>query len=131
MASGQSSNDSTPPPATDKVTDPRASARNESQQILDDVLQATLQLSKADAPMRPEEIKSLIAVARRRGDDPLSVETVAELVEAVLRMRFRRLVDSSSLWERMTNQIASTIFEDPRSKARMQQFWERLREAAQ
>jgi hypothetical protein len=130
MSSGQSSPDSTSRPFAEKEADPRASAKNESQQLLDEVLQATLQLSNPDEPLRPDEMRKLVAVARRRKADPFTVETVAELVETVLRLRFRRVVESTSLWERMTRQIAATIFDDPRTKEGMRTFWLRLCEVA-
>jgi tellurite resistance protein len=129
MASGHSSNHSSRP-SSDRESDPRASDQNESRQILDEVLQVTLQMSKADDSLRPEELRSLVSVARRRRAEPFSLETLEELVQAVLRLRFRRVVESSSLWDRMTRQIATTIFDDPRAKEGMLKFWERLCEAA-
>ena len=135
MASGHSSSDQPVRHSADKVANESQvadsrSAKNESQLILDEVLQATLQLSRADEPLEPEVVRALVAVARRRQSEPLTSEVVTELVETVLRLRFRRVIESSGLWDRMTRQIATTIFDDPRAKEGMRRFWERLCEAA-
>ena len=126
MSAGRSANDPTSPRLADKEPDIRSSAKNESQQLLDEVLQATLQLSSPDEPLQPDELRKLVALARRRKTEPLSIETVAELVEMVLRLRFRRVVESSALWDRMTRQIATTIFEDPQAQKRMRSLWAQL-----
>ncbi|MGE0755680.1 MAG: hypothetical protein AB7O38_01605 [Pirellulaceae bacterium] len=130
MASGHSADSAGNRASVEKEAEPRASAKNESQQLLDEVLQATLELSSADEPLGPDELRKLAAVARKRAGEGLTVETVAELVEAVLRLRYRRMVESSALWDRMTRHIAVTLFEDPRSQERIQAFWKRLCEVA-
>lgn len=126
MSSGRSSEGPSSRPPVEKELDPRASAKNESQQLLEEVLQATLQLSSADEPVRSEDLRKLAAAARRRCGEPFSVDTVTELVETVLRLRFRRVVESSALWDRMTRQIAATIYDDPQAQQRMRAFWQRL-----
>jgi hypothetical protein len=134
MSSGQSSPDfssrSLEERREERSAESRTGSKNESQQLLDEVLEATLELSKSDEPLGPDELKKLVAVARRRKSEPFTVETVAELVQTVLRARFRRVIESSSLWDRTTHQIAATIFEDPRAKERMRAFWQRLCEVA-
>jgi hypothetical protein len=107
----------------------QAEPRNVNQELLEQVLQATLSLG-ADDPPGPEELRTLTAVAKRRGDDPLSVELVTELVQTVLQMRFRSLADSRSQWERMTQRIAETMFDDPPTRQRIESLWTLLRESA-
>ncbi len=131
MSSGFQSSGSNDQPAreTDKPSD--AESRTDNQELLDQVLQVTLSLGGGDEPLSPEELRTLTAVARRRGGEPLSVETVTELVQTVLRLRFRTLADSRSQWERMTRQIAETMFDDPQTLLRLRSLWKLLCEAAQ
>lgn len=109
--------------------DPRDSVSNK--ELLDQILQTTLSLGRGgNDPLSPEELRTLTAVAKRRGGEPLSVETAMELVQVVLRLRFRSLADSRDQWERMTRQIAETIFDDPQSNDRLRSLWTLLCEAA-
>jgi hypothetical protein len=133
MASGSSSGgfEHRPPHELESATD-SASERRPNQELLEQVLQTTLALGRGgNEPLSPEELRSLTAIARRRCKDPLSVETTMELVQAVLRLRFRSLADSRTQWEKMTEQIAHTIFDDPQANERLQSLWKLLCEAAQ
>lgn len=130
MSAGYHSNDPSSRPLTEGSTEPAVDPKKETRELLDQVLEATLEMSGADDPLPPEQMRFLVAVARRRSAEPLTVETVMELVETVLRLRFRRLIPTSALWDKMIRQIAETIFEDPRTNERMQSFWARLCEAA-
>lgn len=119
-------------PATAQPADakqPESPDSESARSLLDQVLQATLAMGPGDEPLRPEELRTLAAVARRRRAEPLTVETVMELVQAVLRWRFRSLSSSRDQWERMTRQIAETMWEDPHSHPRLQQLFQLLCEA--
>jgi hypothetical protein len=105
-------------------------AQREDPKLLEQVLAATLQLTGSDEPLQPEEMRTLVNVARQRKNEPLSVETVMELVQSVLRLRFRRLVGSTHQWEQMTRQLAESLVEDPNAKLQLQRLWEKLCEAA-
>jgi hypothetical protein len=109
---------------------PDAESEGESPELFEQVLEVTLQLTGPDEPLQPEEMRALVNVARQRKNESLSVDTVMELVQSVLRLRFRRLVESTTQWEKMTRQIAETLVEDPQAKQQMQRLWERLCEAA-
>src|SRR6185503_2464919 len=89
-----------------------AAGKTLNQELLEQVLQVTLSLGPESEPLNAEEMRTLTAVARRRGNEPLSVETTMELVQTVLRQRFRTLAESRDQWERMTRQIAETMFND-------------------
>lgn len=95
------------------------------------MLQETLQVVNADISLSAEEMRPLVALAKLRKGDPLGAETTRELVQAVLRLRFRGLVASSSLWDKMTGQVAQVMIDDPRTHERIRQFWTQLCEAAQ
>jgi hypothetical protein len=114
-----------PEPEANRVEEDR-----ENTELLEQVLAATLQLTGPDEPLQPEEMRALVNVAKQRKNEPLSVETIMELVQSALRLRFRRLAGTTAQWEHMTRQIAQTLFEDPQAKSRLQQLWDRLCEAA-
>lgn len=129
MSSGHQSSGSSDRPSREVERDPRDSVTNK--ELLDQILQTTLSLGRGgNDPLTPEELRTLTVVAKRRGGEPLSVETAMELVQAVLRLRFRALADSRDQWERMTRQIAETIFDDPQANERLRTLWALLCEAA-
>ena len=119
--------ESQPDPAAENDVAEKA----ERQQLLDQVLLETLQVTSSETALTADELRPLLALARLRKGEPLGAETFRELVQTVLRLRFRSLVTSSSLWDKLTRQIAQAIVDDPRTQERVQQFWARLCEAAQ
>jgi len=97
--------------------------------LLDLVLKQTLLAEDAEARDRLESIDGLIAVARRRKDEPFSVDPIGiELVQTVLQTPFRALVASEEKWLAMTEQVARTLFDDPASYERLSNLWRRLSE---
>ena len=131
MSTGFQSSDSGDRPSREPDPPADTTSRSVHQELLDQVLQATLSLGGGDEPLSPEELRTLTAVAKRRGEEPLSVETVTELVQVVLRLRFRTLADSRNQWERMTREIAETMLNDPQTLQQVQSLWTLLRESAQ
>lgn len=130
MSLGFPSDNSGSRPFSENKEKSASEASHVHQELLDEVLAVTLQLTGPDEPLQPEETRTLVNVARQRKNEPLCVETVMELVQSVLRLRFRRLVESTAVWEKMTRQIAHTIFDDPQTKSQMEKLWDRLCEAA-
>ena len=126
MSSGFQANDAGDRPFADAAP----AAKNEDQQLLDQVLEATLVLSPDDTPLTDEELRKLRLVARQRGGEELTVDTVMELVQAVLRLRYRRLAASAEVWEKLTRQIAESLFNDPRAQEKLRSLWTSLCEAA-
>lgn len=117
-------------PTSEPNSTEEATAKASHQELLEQVLQATLSLGPANDQLQPEELKTLQGVARRRNSEPLSLDTVTELVQAILRIRFRSLSASRDQWERMTQQIAETMFNDPQTLPRLQSLWTLLCEAS-
>jgi hypothetical protein len=130
MSLGYPSDNSRSPHYSDDKKPDDVDADRQSPELLEQVLAATLQLTGPDEPLQPEEMRTLVALAKQRKQESLSVDTVMELVQSVLRLRFRRLVNSTGQWEEMTRQIAQTLFEDPQAKSQLENLWTRLREAA-
>jgi hypothetical protein len=110
--------------------EPASDRQPPDSELLEKVLQVTQSLGIGDDPLDSDDLRALSAVARRRKGEPLSVEMVTELVQTVLRPRFRKLADSQDHWERMTSQIAETLYEDPQTLLRIRSLWTLLGEAA-
>ena len=79
----------------------------------------------------PPPLEPLLAVARRRPGEGMSVEPVArELVEAVLAHEFAGQPKLLEVIPTMSTRLASTLLDDPVSRGRMMRMWDRLQEAA-
>ena len=104
--------------------------RTPSPSLLDQVLQETLAMASPDPSLKPEELDALVDVARRYGPGEPTLDAVAELVQAVLRMRFRCLSDARDMMSRMSYEIAGTMRDDPQTWQRIETFWARLCEAS-
>lgn len=120
-------NDTADPDAVTRS--PREEPREEGEhaEILEQVLQETLSLAGEDASLHGPERDALCGIARRKGGE-LESPVVAELVSAMLSIRLGHVV-APSLREPMARTIAETLWEDPRSRERLEALWRRLREA--
>lgn len=101
--------------------------RAEHSEILEQVLRETLSLADNDAPVAAAEMARLREAARGR-DAALTSAAVQEMVAVVLSTRLGRFIEASRR-ERMTQAIAETLLDDPRSRQRLEQLWRRLCEA--
>jgi hypothetical protein len=112
--------------------EPESASRPDSnlnQQLFEQVLEETLALAAAGAPLKPDELGALIDVARRHGTAGLSLDAVADLVHAVLRVRFERSSGAGEFVASMSREIAATMQDDPPTWQRIETFWARLCEA--
>lgn len=99
--------------------------------LLDQVLKATMALGRALDDSSSPPLEPLLAVARRRPGEGMSVEPVArELVEAVLVHEFAGQPKLLEVIPTMSTRLASTLLDDPVSRGRMMRMWDRLQEAA-
>ena len=77
-----------------------------------------------------EGLRDLKQVAARYSDAAFSLEPVAvELVRAVVGPAYRKLAGSDEAWQAMTRSIAQTLFDDARTRERLERLWHRLCEA--
>ncbi len=95
--------------------------------LLESVLQWTEATLAADDLPEAADMDALREVARRYRGEPLSPGPVAvELVQAMLRTRFRAHVDWQPVWQNASTLIAETLLEDPGSRRRLEVLWEHL-----
>lgn len=128
-----------PRPAEPQAAETRAAgppaeeltARPPRQNLLDQILTETALGELSDGQYSGEDAKLLREVAARYPTEAFDLEPVAvELVRAVVGEPFRELIGGHEQWCSMTYEIAQTLFDDPRSRQRLQSLWNRLREAA-
>lgn len=129
MSAGASSPGSSNQVPQSTVPDGPPAESASRQELLEQVLQATLAFGPGNEQLRPEDLNVLLSVARRRRAEPLSQETVTELVAAILRQRFRSLATTRDQWDRLTGQIAETMWQDPQTQPRLHDLWTKLCEA--
>ncbi len=114
----------------------RLSSRNETTAanretdgaLLEGVLRQTLTLLGAESPLAAETGSALCQLVARYKGRQFALEPVAvELVSIVLATQFQTL-GPSPLCDGVAARVARTLYEDPRSRARLEAFWNRLSE---
>jgi hypothetical protein len=119
--------DAADPPQPITAESPSPSNRSYDRSLLENVLRQTLAESEVDFPFEDEEREALLGVVQLYSGQPFSLEPIAVgLVQAVLRVHFRRLTDSPDFWRPVSVQIAQTLVEDPVAGPRLQRLWDRL-----
>ncbi len=94
------------------------------------VVQETLAAAEQDGPGDGATVEALQGVARQYAGVPFALQPVlVAMVRAVLSVRFGALMSPAESWQNMTQRIAETLWEDPRSQDRLQTLWTRLNEA--
>jgi hypothetical protein len=99
--------------------------------LLEQVLQETLFGSGEKGSLDEPLMASLVEVARRHSGRPLMLDPVlVDLVQAIVRINLGHRAGKDADWQAMSRQIATTLWEDEPSQARLERFWNRLSEAA-
>jgi hypothetical protein len=73
----------------------------------------------------PEDIRAMTALTVRY-EGHLSAEAAADLVQTLLKSRFPQWEKAPSHWERMCQEIAATLRDDPPTWQRVEAIWARL-----
>lgn len=121
-------------PKNERTTESRLAgefvARLAEGDLLDRILEET-RLGEGGADEDSAEgLRDLKQVAARYSDAAFSLEPVAvELVRAVVGPAYRKLAGSDEAWQAMTRSIAQTLFDDARTRERLERLWHRLCEA--
>jgi len=118
------------PGAADRETAPSKDAALGSQ-MLDQILS----LTKGNAPpagfIEREDVAALFGVARRLAGQPFVLEPVAiELIQAVVQVQFQKAGLADEQVRAMARQIATTLCDDPPSRARLEALWAALLESS-
>jgi len=96
--------------------------------LLERVLEETLS-NGAVSHLEPVELRALAAVAKRYPGTSLTVDPIAvELVESILKTRFRGLDVSDMFWREVSQRIATTLYEAPDTQERLERLWSQLSE---
>jgi len=99
-------------------------------ELLDRIVKETMLVEATGNEDDGEELRLLRQVAARYPRTAFNLEPIAvEMVRAVVGLHYRETVDSDEAWQAMTQGIAQTLFDDPRSRERLQAIWHRLSEA--
>ena len=95
--------------------------------LLDEVLSQTAAASRTKDLRADPTLRLFLDVARRHQGKPFVLDPVAiDLVAAALQFEFRGRILSPEFRDRMSVDVARTIFEDPVCHDRLQTFWNRL-----
>jgi hypothetical protein len=114
-------------PSSPTASQSSASSQAPDQGLLEAILRETLLASEAQTPLEPAEREGLLDVARRHSGRELALEPVAlELVQAVLRPVVPDSWADGRLWRSLTFQVATTVFEDPQCRRRLEALWSGL-----
>lgn len=107
-------------------------ARLAEEDLLDRILEETRLGETAVDEEGAEGLRALRQAAVRHPGAAFSLEPVAvELVRAVVGPAYRKLAGSEEAWQVMTQKIAQTLFDDLRTRRRLEILWQRLCEGGQ
>jgi len=96
----------------------------ETAELLEKVVRETLSIGAADVPFDAGDMRRLREVARRHAGAALTTEPAAELIYVLLEGLLEGV--PADVWRDAASEIAGTLLDDPRAKARLERFWTRL-----
>jgi hypothetical protein len=118
---------STPQPADDRPAQPAADSSDEpavGSQMLDQILELALGGSPQAGFVEPDDVTALRQVAKRLAGNSFALEpVVVELMHAVLQLQFEKAGIPSATVHAMARQIATTLYDDPSARARLEALW--------
>lgn len=108
---------------------PKAVPQNDDR---DSMLDKVLEVTDFDPnePLSVEEMQALTNVAKRHRQRAFQLSPVAiDLVGAILRLRLNQPNTPKEYWDKISMEVATTLFDSPKVKSRLENFWQRLVEA--
>jgi hypothetical protein len=100
------------------------------QHLLEKVLQMSLTAEKQQDAIDEADLQGLAQIARRYPGQPLSLTPVTlEIVQFLLAPWVKSLAGSPERWRRLTLRIASSLFDDPVARGRLEMLWQRVSES--
>lgn len=98
--------------------------------VLDDVLKATMSSDEALSLINEKTHEGFLKVAREYVGQELTLDPVGiALVRAVLGETLNDRLISKTQQDRVGEEIAKSLFENPTASARLSAFWQKLQEA--
>jgi len=118
---------SAPQPADDLPAQPAAGSSDApavGSQMLDQILELALGGSPQAGFVEPDDVTALRKVARQLAGKSFGLEpVVVELIHAVLQLQFDKAGIPSATVHAMARQIATTLYDDPSARARLEALW--------
>jgi hypothetical protein len=112
--------------ASERQAEPEAGAALGSH-MLDQILSLTSGGAPRAGYVEATDVQPLLEVARNLASVPFVLEPVAvELIHAVLQAQFSKAGLEAAQVRAMAHQIATTLCDDPGSKARLEALWNAL-----
>lgn len=93
-------------------------------QMLDQILELALGGAPQAGFVEPEDVTAMRKVAKSLAGHSFSLEpVVVELIHAVLQIQFQKAGIPSATVHAMARQIATTLYDDPSARARLEALW--------
>jgi hypothetical protein len=114
-------------PADDLPAKPAAKPTDEpavGSQMLDQILELALGGAPQAGFVEPEDVTAMRKVAKKLAGHSFALEpVVVELIQAVLQLQFEKAGIPSATVHAMARQIATTLYDDPSARARLEALW--------
>jgi hypothetical protein len=109
-------------PANEPQDDPAVGSH-----MLDQILELTSGGEPKAGFVEPADVAAMRDVAKALGGQPFSLEpVVVELIHAVLELQFQKAGIPSATVRQMARQVATTLYDDPQARQRLETLWSRL-----
>lgn len=93
-------------------------------EMLDQILELALGGAPQAGFVEPEDVTAMRKVAKNLAGQSFALEpVVVELIHAVLQLQFQKAGIPSATVHAMARQIATTLYDDPSARARLEALW--------
>ena len=93
-------------------------------EMLDQILELALGGAPQAGFVEPDDVTAMRKVAKSLAGHSFSLEPVViELIQAVLQLQFQKAGIPSATVQAMARQIATTLYDDPSARARLEALW--------
>ena len=116
--------DSGPAPQSRQPADEPEAKPAVGSEMLDQILELALGGSPQAGFVEPDDVTAMRKVAKTLAGQSFALEpVVVELIHAVLQVQFRKAGIPSATVRAMALQIATTLYDDPSARARLEALW--------
>lgn len=124
MTAALNRGDSRPEPQGKPSTEEPAAEPAVGSHMLDQILELAAGGSPKAGFVEPDDVTALREVARSLAGQPFALEpVVVELIQAVLQLQFQKAGIPSATVRAMALQIATTLYDDPSARERLEALW--------
>jgi hypothetical protein len=127
MSSAFNRGDSRPAPQSETPAQEPASEPAVGSRMLDQILALTAGGPPKTGFVEPDDLRAMRDVAKTLAGQPFSREpVVSELINAILQVQFQKAQIPSTTVRAMAQYIATTLYDDPPSRQRLEALWASL-----